>query len=128
MDFIIERLYTNHIQPMGIFKQKNDIDIKATAFSFNVSMDDFYVITSISRKIVEEGLELAKIWSDYAVNEVVSDEFNDFLYSHAHIQRICSYHLNFLSQSSQKLDRFSINIFSRILELKMMFLKVVVLI
>ena len=60
------------------FKQKNEIDIKATAFSFNVSMDDFYVITSISRKIVEEGLELAKIWSDYAVNEVVSDEFKDY--------------------------------------------------
>ena len=60
------------------FKNKNEVDIKMTAFSFNVSMDDFYVITSISRKIAEEGLELAKIWTDYALNDVVSDEFKDY--------------------------------------------------
>ena len=65
-------------QPVVKFKNKNEIDIGMTAFSFNVSMDDFYVITSISRKIVEEGLELAKIWTDYAVNDVVSDEFKDY--------------------------------------------------
>ena len=65
-------------KPVVKFKNKNDIDISMTAFAFNVSMDDFYVITSISRKIVEEGLELAKIWTDYAVNDVVSEGFKNY--------------------------------------------------
>ena len=65
-------------KPVVKFKNKNDIDISMTAFAFNVSMDDFYVITSISRKIVEEGLELAKIWTDYAVNDVLSEGLKNY--------------------------------------------------
>jgi hypothetical protein len=60
------------------FKNKNDIDACVSAFSLNLSMDDFYVVTSISRKILEEGLELAKVWTDYAEDDVISDEFKEY--------------------------------------------------
>ena len=46
-------------------------------------MDDFYVVTSISRLLVAEGLDLAKVWTDYAVDDVISDEFKEYKKDHA---------------------------------------------
>lgn len=60
------------------FKNKNDIDVAVSAFSANLSMDDFYVVTSISRKITEDGMDLAKVWVEYADKDVISDEFKEY--------------------------------------------------
>ena len=68
---------------MLLFKNKNAVEIKVTPFGLNVSMDDLYVVTSISRKIIEEGLDLAKVWTDYAINDVISDEFHDYKKDHS---------------------------------------------
>jgi LEA14-like dessication related protein len=47
------------------FKNKNSMEIHITPIQAQVSMDDLYVMQQLFNKVSEEGLVVAKMWSDY---------------------------------------------------------------